>query len=592
MDHWRWPLVASCLLAGALLVTSLLTPSLAETAQTPPEVTTTVMATTTPTTGSTPPVVQSAEPAASKSEIDQLNARVNSLAETAAESKSGINSLQSFLMWAFAPLAVLVGLLAAGGIVGIVNSVRMDNRAAQMHQLLVAGEATSQLRTEQSHVSFLEASQKTLNLVNETLELAKDASARAATSMAERATRKLNELSTRSRTELSPYVISGKFKELVTTPRTTKAALDIAGELLTLEGLFSLQDIVLTAPCLFMRGMERHLRQDPEAAITNLREAIAKPEGDQLADLAYYWIAYENNNLGDYTQAESTFRRARERAAQAGRDDIAVELFVRELESRFFGITAAFEVERLRTLQSPNTEDPQVAVSEVLRKSLAEIDAVEVDIGNPLPSTAGLLVPADKVATLRGNITTWRAAKWAALGHLPEAVGAWESAKSMFEVAAEGHADWYVPFGLLECEWQLHKLQGDPAPAPDRYASLAAQIFAQVEQRYEQRSRVLLQEANLICRGRAAVIAVRAGDAAADIAVAELRALEGTVHSELRDVRAEVTLYSAMSKVNVQRGAFIDEVRSLAAEFVEDMQRPSNDQLPERRLREEEPRGD
>ncbi|MBL8775241.1 MAG: hypothetical protein JNK12_04900 [Acidimicrobiales bacterium] len=542
-DRLRTPrraLVGGTMVGGAVLVALALAPgALAQDAPT----------SSTSTTAPTPVVVA---PGA-QDQLDELdaqlavlNARLGAVEQETAASTSSVDSLETFLTWAFAPIAVLVGLLAAGGIAGTVNSMRMDNRAGQMHQLAMSGEATAQLRAEQSHVTFLDASQKTLTLVNETLELAKDASARAATSMAERANGKLNDLTSRARKELSQFIISGEFKSLVTEPNTTKETLAIADELRTLEGLFSVQDISLTAPCLFMRGMASHLRQDPGSAISDLNDAVASRDGEQLIDLAYYWIAYEHNNLGQYDQGRNTFARARERATQSGRDRVALDLSAKEHESTFFGLAAAFE------------RDPKPDTIEAVKEIRSALELLIEEARR-----RGFTAERAQLSNIDGNIRTWVALQ---APEPAEQAAAWRQAAAAYQDSVDAKPSWYAELGLLECEWRLSELGEAPCPRPERYAALAERVSDDVDRRYEPRSRVLLHEANFLCRGRAAVITQRE-DNDDESALRDYLPTHGTVRQALEGVRKEVTLYSAVTKVNLDRLDFLAEVDDLAAEF-------------------------
>lgn len=74
------------------------------------------------------------------------------------------------LLW---PIGILLAVLTIGGALSVVFSIRDQRRVSQLHELTVTGELASQRRSEQSFSSFLDESQKTLTLVNDTLRLAK-----------------------------------------------------------------------------------------------------------------------------------------------------------------------------------------------------------------------------------------------------------------------------------------------------------------------------------------------------------------------------------------------------------------------------------
>ena len=125
-----------------------------------------------------------------------------------------IDSLYSTLL---VPVGLLITLIAGGSVIGVVATLRSERRAAQLHDLAVSFETATQQRAEQVHVSFLDASQKTLTLVNDTLALAKEASERAARTMALKAHQSLDSVDENARDVLDNLRGSG-YKRVVEEP--------------------------------------------------------------------------------------------------------------------------------------------------------------------------------------------------------------------------------------------------------------------------------------------------------------------------------------------------------------------------------------
>ncbi len=113
-------------------------------------------------------------------QVHELASRLDDTRESLKETRESNHENDSLIL---TPMAILIGILAAGGALGIVFSVRDQRRASQLHALSVSAEVGTQRRIEESYSTFLDESQKTLTLVNDTLGLAKEASVREARSM-------------------------------------------------------------------------------------------------------------------------------------------------------------------------------------------------------------------------------------------------------------------------------------------------------------------------------------------------------------------------------------------------------------------------
>jgi len=206
------------------------------------------------------------------------------------------------------PITVLVSILAAGGILGVVYSVRDQRRTSQLHELTVGGEVAAQRRSEQSYGSFFAQSQTTLSLVNDTLQLAKEANDRAMKSMQSKAQSRIDEIEERSQTLLLEIFGEEEFELIVSDARRRDELHDIAAELRSLEGYLSLQEIKLPQYTKFIKALDQFLLDDSEAAIDALRVAFQESAAGELRRFIEYWLGYMLTTVGSYEEAISKFR--------------------------------------------------------------------------------------------------------------------------------------------------------------------------------------------------------------------------------------------------------------------------------------------
>src|SRR4051812_26950031 len=67
--------------------------------------------------------------------------------------RTHVDDLDSFVNDLLLPMTILVGLLAGGGVIGLLTSLRYERRQSQLHDLAMAGETSSQARADQTHVA-------------------------------------------------------------------------------------------------------------------------------------------------------------------------------------------------------------------------------------------------------------------------------------------------------------------------------------------------------------------------------------------------------------------------------------------------------
>jgi len=246
------------------------------------------------------------------------------------------DNMESYFELLMVPVTILVGLLAAGGALGLVTSFRAERRQGELHRLGVAGETASQERAGMSHLAFLTGSQETLTLVNDTLLLAKQASERAAEAVEEKANERIHDLDHEVRELLSEAHDAHDFKAIVRDPYLREKITDIAHSLWGIEGYAGLHGLKLTPHCHFARAFERHLGSAPKRAIESWREAAAGHDDPDLSALALFWTGYESNNVGEFKRAAESFCQARDRYMTDKNRAQHYGLSRIEIQTRFF----------------------------------------------------------------------------------------------------------------------------------------------------------------------------------------------------------------------------------------------------------------
>jgi len=390
--------------------------------------------------------------------------------EFRAEAATDIAVLKRNVEILFYLMGILGALVLGGGVIGLVLTLRDERRAGRAFEVALAGEKAEQERAALVHSKFLDSSKDTLDLVNATLALAKEANQRAMKTQEDKAKLILRELTNESEGLLSDVYLNGDFKAIVENPQMSAKVQEIASRLASIEGYLQVLDIELTAPCLFVRGIDRHLKEEPTLAIKEL-ERVAKMQSEgELALYANYWIGYECNNLGLHEKAADTFRRLTERFPN---DVKTAELKRIEIESRFF-----HHALRYHDLPS-RAEQERARIIEEVRGCEQEL----ADLADS-PSAQGIRT---RILNTQANLVTWRA-------HTTGDTGLWRAAADLYEQA--GDSLW-PKFGYLEAMTNL----GQPVD-PDEYQWVVDTVMKKIAQRVEPRSKVLLFTTKLIayCR--------------------------------------------------------------------------------------------
>jgi len=447
------------------------------------------------------------------SQIDQLEKSLEDLKSQFSAFRNNalkdeMKGLEDRLNTFIAAVAVFLALFGLGP---IIIGMSAERRAREAHSLAIRGETAAQGRADEVH----QASKNTLDLVNQTLELAKDASERAATIIQKRAIKLRDELNSEAKVMLTEASTKDE-RFLISNSERRSDLTTLANKINNFEiNSFTFpEELELNADCQFIRGMDFHVKQQFKDALRVwYNVALDDSASSDRRSLAWYWIGYEQNNLGDFDKAEESFRNAEKFAA----GDRLYELRRIRLESRFF--------------------NKKIASAESI---LPELAALSDELDNPHQMSAEILKQRDKVYTTYANVLF-------EAGHVetdPQKKEAhYRLAKEKFEAIVNrkiGDIKW-ARFGLGQILFvtgfteEAAKILAGPArkDAQDEYIA-----------RVEPRTKVLARSTELICCTLVATLKH------------EVRSVHGDLIGALGNVDDRLTVYSQFQKRNVSKDDF------------------------------------
>jgi tetratricopeptide (TPR) repeat protein len=267
--------------------------------------------------------------------------------------------------------------------------------------------------------------------------------------------------------------------------------------------------------------MDFHLKQQFQDAFAAWKDVAFRDETtSQLKSLAWYWIGYENNNLGLFDEACLSFEQALESATGARH----LELQRIEIESRFFRNDEPHQlVTMLSQLLSTPHEGSEEAWEAVKKRILSTIGNIYLATGNELRKKS----------------------------EQTKAIESYTKAKEHFALAGEGEK--WAPFGLAEALYWL----GDPSAQSILRDKVRPKAVEEEIRRIEPRTKVLARTTELICC----------------IRVPELRHEVHHIHSQVTEALGRVeeglTVYSEVKRRNVRKDEFRRDLHDLMLEFEE-----------------------
>ena len=226
-----------------------------------------------------------------------------------------------------------------------------ENR--KMLETLHGGEVAAQKRAQEQHDVMIEAGRKTMNLVNDTLQLAKRASEYAVNALERRVRMLFGELD-KETAKLFVKFANRDNRDIVNKLEHRDELRKLLSKLEEFEHSNALleEPIPLSPNCEFLKALQYYLEVQFDLTIETLQNIINRQ--DVTMDLrirCYFWIGYEQNNIGNFEAAEQNFRSAIDLANGASQENRALLL------ERLLIETMLFDTRRYRASDLINDVD-------------------------------------------------------------------------------------------------------------------------------------------------------------------------------------------------------------------------------------------
>jgi hypothetical protein len=521
------------------------------------------------------------------------------------ELKQNDEQLKERTTWVIYPIGVLLAVLTLGGGLSVVFSIREQRRATQLHELSVVGEVSSQRRAEQSYGSFLEQSHTTIALVNDTLLLAKEASAREARSGRSKAEERVGAIEALSEA-LMLQVFREEDFELLLDDRDHRRDLHRIGQQLReLETSLNVQDIKLPPYTTFVKAVDQFLLDDTESAIHALRRAS---QDDQISDLhrfTLYWLGYMLTTVGEYQEAITRFRDDEIGLPKDDAERVQLERMV--IETEFFRSAKPTEQQDEPAVDARGPHERFAAVADLLDR----LASLAVDIDNTTHSVAKTHT-RQEVAQTRADIYAWIAYDpsrldepikgedaYRSAGKVPmldtpgeslaqetqerqpkgparvfadsdaftelgdgDAFRVWalKQARAICEREQEKAAlNFYVAFAMAECSFMLAMNE----QAELEFAAAERRLDREFGEDLEKRKLATLHESLLICHSRELALHVKEeGERSRESKV--IRQASRDAQAAVQGMgQPNVTVFSQIQRRNISQAEFRDEIEEI-----------------------------
>lgn len=511
-----------------------------------------------------------------------------------------VHEIRTLEHWVLGPIGVLVAILALGGGLGVVFSIRDQRRVSQLHELTIGSETLSQRRAEQGYASFLEQSQTTLALVNDTLRLAKEGSDRAASSMELKAKSQIDAIEERAERLMFEVFGSREFHAIVDQPGYRGEVHDIGEALRALEGYVSLQNISLPHNTKFVRAIYQFLLDDTEAALRALLRISQAHLPEELRRFTLYWLGYlyttvgayepagrifleDESGLSDYSElfqldhmiAETKFfEKAKSRREDAptiptqGKDEPrerfeAVALLLDELSALADSVAANPEQQSLKRVRleiARTRADVYTWIAYDPARIHAPIEdpvVKEAERIGPVPPLGGKIPGGEAEGDGKGQsaIAFMKTSDWVMLStQSPDVFQAWAliQARAICEAAEEPGFE--VAFALGESHFML----GDGEAAVEALTQAENALGDEFGEHREKRKKATLRQSSLICHRRLLYLK---GD---DEERRQVTQAISRAHEAANAMRpGRVTVFSQLQRCNVSQEKFKAEIKRM-----------------------------
>jgi tetratricopeptide (TPR) repeat protein len=495
--------------------------------------------------------------------------RIARLTDEVGDLSEKLDSAETSFERLLYPVGILVAILAAGGTLGIVFSFRDQRRTSQLHELTVAGELSAQKRTEQSYGSFLEQSQTTLSLVNDTLKLAKEANDRAMQDAKSKAEAEVEVVDARSRALLNDAFGQEEFSLIIDDDGYRHQLHSIADDARLLQGYLRLQGIKFGRYTKFIKALDQFLTDDTEGAIEALTLSVGEGGVSELQRFEEYWLGYMLTAIGDYSGAIKRFTHDRVGVKEDHPEYFQLSRIIAETE---YFLIAKENADK--NLDSPPAER-QKQVESVL-EDLSELT-------EKLRSSSGDRGREDtdrrrhallEIARTRADIHEWIAYD---RGHLDDSLDeskqaaksetekedlkarteALEKVREICKGVEKKDRNLDLNFALAECLFKL----GEGKKAREAFESASATLNHEFDVQHEKRRSASLHQSLLICQVRLLGLVDKKERKSQKVEVN--RALKEAA-KELKDMRQpSVTVFSQVQRRNIAQEDFAEELQAI-----------------------------
>jgi tetratricopeptide (TPR) repeat protein len=518
------------------------------------------------------------------------------LSEHVHELAFELNQVQKTTNSVFLPITVLIGILAAGGALGIVFSFRDQRRTSQLHELTVQGEVATQRRAEQSYGSFFEQSQTTLSLVNDTLKLAKEANQEASLTMKSKAQSRVEEIEERAQKLMFDVFHEREFEVIIKNQDRLNELEEVADELQSLEGYLRVQGVKPKEYTRFISAIHKFVGDDTEGALEELELLSQAGIVGELQRFTEYWLGYVLTTIGEYEEAVSRFEhdelnldhkdpeyfqlerikaeteffvRARPKVKSKAstnpeekRDDDQIPEDIRSPRERFDAVEKILN--RLAELKAEidSSEDERAKVHTQLEVARIRADILEWIAYDPKhlddPLDVGVIAAVTRrdgsaldIADLKQH-TLWQQGD-------PNVTRAWALTRAR-QICEETERNFDLEFALAECLFKLSaREEADRAYVNAEH--LAATMLGR--ERHERRTLASLQESILMSHVRLFRFHEREDERATaerrEVFHALQKAQEAVGHLRQR----RVTVFSQIQRRNISQDEFKKEIRAI-----------------------------
>ncbi len=451
-------------------------------------------------------------------ELEKLNNDVVRLSNKLTEVEK---STAYLTYWTNGILVLLAVILAIGTSASVVWGRSSEKRSMEAFGLMSKGEAAAQERDKDVH----KLSQNTLQLVNETLTIAKDAMENSTKEVQNREQQALLDYETQATGLVKKR---SDDKVFVERPKQRTEIHHLADQIIMLRERQKFSPTALrlkiTSYCTFILGMHSHLEEEFETALKLWEDVAVDQQTDpELASLAWYWHGYLRNNLGSPKEAQLSFEKAYPLTMDTDR---RYELERIMIETRFFDSSQDEEVDRIMK--------DLLALSDRLAKETS--------------GGAKLRKRQSKIHILIGNINLVK-------GSALRLSSASTEAQSCYNLAAESFAkaeaeELWAQFGLAEANHWLDKTKD----AEKGFAEVFNRVIDQYTQRQELRTKALLRSTQLICSVRVPGLK--------DQIPSIMNQVRDTIGA-LVEVDERLTVYSQKRKRNVRQSELVGDLQQV-----------------------------